>query len=342
MDNPVFIIGSHKSGTTLLRNLLDGVEGFFAIPIELHLFEYSGLWVSYEIRRNLPEKMDFEQVKQRILSAVERSNLGITENGKFGGDSLLQAGKWDVQKLLDHLNQFGKPAFENKDLKRFIDVYFEAVFFSLTGELPPVKTRFVEKSVENAEFATLIKKLYPDAKFVHIIRNPYSTLVSIRKFKPHKGRYPYIGTFIEALENSYYYAMQNPLVLSDYMVIRYEDLVSDPETSMRHVAKHLDVQFEPAMLNPSVLGERWKGNSISRLEFNGISSHPLEAWKTEINPLEIDLVNTQFPHVLREFNYELHRPSSSPLLPVKGESIKIYIANRFYHASVRVRRTGEK
>ena len=38
MENPVFILGSHKSGTSLLRNLLDGISGFFVIPIEAHFF----------------------------------------------------------------------------------------------------------------------------------------------------------------------------------------------------------------------------------------------------------------------------------------------------------------
>lgn len=341
MDDPVFILGSHKSGTSLLRNLLDGVDGFFAIPIELHFFEYSGLWVDYPIRRSLPTNPGFDQVKQRIASAIERSNQGARGDRKFGGDSLIDAGKWDIQNLLAHLDQFGKPAFENKDLKGFINAYVEAVYLALRGELPPARMRFVEKSVENAEFAALIKKLYPGAKFIHIVRNPYAALVSIRKFKPYKGKYPFLGTYVDALENSYYYALQNPLALPDYLVVRYEDLLTDPQGTMHMVADHLDTPFSPIMLKPSALGEEWKGNSMSGMEFKGVSTYPLEDWKSEINPLEIDLVNTQLPHVIREFHYETVRGPSSPLLPIKGETVKIYLANRFYRASARVRRSGE-
>lgn len=341
MDEPVFILGSHKSGTSLMRNLLDGVEEFFVIPIELHFFEYYGLWVDYQIRRSLPAKTDFDRLLQRILSAIERSNQRATSDGKLGGDSLVEAGRWDIQRLSNHLNQYAKPALENEDPKGFIDTYVEAVYLALKGELPLAGTRFVEKSVENAEFASLIKKLYPGSKFIHIVRNPYAALVSIRKFKPYKGKYPFLGTFLEALENSYYYAIQNPLFLSDYMVLRYEDLLFEPKTTMRKVAEHLDIPFTPIMLTPSALGEQWKGNSMSGREFQGISTYPLNTWKSEINPLEIDLVNTLLPHVMREFNYEVIPTPSSPTMPLKGESLKIYLANRFYRASALVRRTGE-
>jgi hypothetical protein len=341
MHKPVFILGSHKSGTSLLRNLLDGVDDFFVIPIELHFFEFAGLWVDYQIRRSLPTDPGFDQVMKRILTAVERSNQRSARDGKFGGDSLLDAGKWDIPLLREHLVQSAKPAFENKDLKGFIDAYIEAIHLGLRGELPPAGTRFVEKSVENAEFAPLIRKLYPDAQFIHIVRNPYAALVSIRKFKPYKGKYPYLGTFLDALENSYYHALRNPLVLPDYLVIRYEDLLIEPDSTLRKVAAHLNIPFNPVMMQPSALGEQWKGNSMSGKEFQGISTYPLESWKREITPLEIDLVNTLLPHVLPVFNYERLTPSASPLLPVKTETCRIYLANRFYRASLKIRRTGE-
>lgn len=341
MHRPLFILGSHKSGTSLLRNLLDGVEGFFVAPIELHFFEFAGLWVDYQIRRSLPTESAFDQVLQRILTAVERSNQRSAGNGKYGGDSLIVAGSWDIPRLREHLVQNAKPAYERKDLRGFIDAYVEAVHLGLRGELPPADTRFVEKSVENAEFAPLIKKLYPDAQFIHIVRNPYAALVSIRKFKPYKGKYPYLGTFLDALENSYYHALRNPLVLPDYLVMRYEDLLTEPEAAMRKVAAHLDIPFSPVMLQPSAMGEQWKGNSMSGRDFQGISTYPLESWKKEINPLEIDLVSTLLPHVLTTFDYERLAPPASPLRPAKAETCRIFLANRFYRASIKIRRTGE-
>ena len=341
VKEPVFILGSHKSGTSLLRSLLDGCGNLFAIPIEMHFFEHMGFWVDYAIRRSLPADQDFDSVLARIKSAVRKSNEKPGPAVQYGGDSLPGTAQWGVERLLSHLEKKGRRAFYEKDYRVLFDAYLEAAYLSLKGQLPPQDTRFVEKSVENAEFAPYLKKLYPEAKFIHIVRNPYAALVSIRKFKSLTGQFPYIGTFLDALQNSYYHAFQNPLIVSDYLLIRYEDLVLDAEKVMKKVANHLEMPFEPSMLIPSTLGEVWKGNSMSGLAFDGISSHPLEAWKQNIYPLEIVLVNLLLPHVLRKFGYELMQPSSSPFLPMKGERLKKYLANRLYWFFAKAKPGGE-
>ena len=39
--NYVFILGQHKSGSSLLRSLLDGHPDLFVIPVETHYFSLS-------------------------------------------------------------------------------------------------------------------------------------------------------------------------------------------------------------------------------------------------------------------------------------------------------------
>jgi len=323
-----------------MRNLLDGVSGFFVIPIEAHFFEYTGFWVDYAIRRSLPVELTFEQVLTRIEQAIKKSNQKSGSIGKFGGDSI-GTKQWNVEGLLNHLAETGREAFQNKDYRGFIDAYVEAIYLALKGKLPPASIRFVEKTVENAEFAYLLKKLYPHAKFIHIVRNPYAAVVSTRKFKTLNGRYPYLGTILESLESSYYYAFQNPLSIDDYLVLKYEDLLLETEAQMRQVASFLDIPFEETMLVPTALGEEWKGNSMSGQGFNGVSTYPLTAWKDQITSLEIELVNVLLNHVLDRYRYEKISSKSSPYFPAKGETVRKYFANRFYWFSAKIRRTGD-
>ena len=296
--------------------------------------------MDYAIRRSLPVDLTFEQVLARIEQAFIKSNEKPGEIGKYGGDST-ETDRWDVEGLLNHLARTGRKAFENKDYPGFFNAYVESIYLALKGELPQTTLRFVEKTVENAEFASLLKKIYPGAKFIHIVRNPYATVVSTRKFKTLHGHYPYMGTILEALESSYYYAYQNPLCIEDYLVLRYEDLLLDTEVKMRQVASFLEIPFEEAMLTPTVMGKAWKGNSMSGQGFNGVSTYPLTAWKDQIRTLEIELVNVSLNHVLDKFNYEKIHSSSSPYLPAKGESVRKYFANRFYWLSAKIRRTGD-
>lgn len=326
MEKPVFILGSHKSGTSLVRNLFDGVPGLFVIPNEIHFFQYTGYGVDYALRHAKPRKLDFDTVVGKIRRAIEHAN-SKPESLRKHGDSYLP-GRWDVEALVDYLQQHGADAFRQGDMRALFDCYVTALYVSLYGQ-PPTATRFVEKSVENAEFAAVLKVLYPDARFIHVVRNPYATLVSLRKFKTRQGRYPYLGQMIDSLRNSYYYLYQNPRHVADYKIVRYEDLLTDTHAQMQALAAFTEIPFSERLLEPTTLDAAWSGNSMSGRDFQGLSTYPISAWQKDIAPHEIACVNLLFDHVLTDYDYERQPVPSGVYRPVRGEGPKTYVANRF-------------
>lgn len=325
----------------MVRGLLDGTPGLFSIPVETHIFEHLGLWVDYELRRNIPRDRTFVQVLKSIRSRIERSNEKNSSFSQFGGDSL-NSEQWDVDALINYLQENGKTHFEEKNLGEFITAYFQGLYYSLFSEIPPSSMRFVEKSVENAEFAAYLKEIFPDAKFIHVVRNPYATIVSLRKYNTMRGNYPYLGWIIDALENNYYYSIQNPRYIKEYLVLRYEDLINDTKEKMQEVSRFLDVPFDEIMLKPTALGKLWPGNSVNGESFSGVSSNPIDKWKNQINPMEISVINTNLEHILDFYGYEKIFPHKSPLLPYKQESVRNYFANRFYWQISQKRHRAEK
>jgi hypothetical protein len=211
----------------------------------------------------------------------------------------------------------------------------------LLAELPPTTLRFVEKSVENAEFAGVLKNLFPKARFIHVVRNPYAVVVSTRKYSARRGKYPYLGIIFEACEHSYYFAQSNPRFIPNYLILRFEDLILGTENKMREVASFIDVPFHKSMLLPTVLGKIWQGNSVSGKTFNGVSSTPHSSWKNEIKPLEVALVNILFEHVLETYGYEKIHSSTLPIMPMKKESLRNYITNRSFWLTSQKGRVGE-
>lgn len=328
MNQPIFILGCHKSGTSLLRNLLDDTPGLFSIPIETHFLEISGMQIYYSLRKQNLEEVGFENMLGRVRKMLEKSNEKAIASTRFGGDSL-GSDKWDIALLINYLESNGRNAFEQKDYSKFFQTYFEAIHLSLLGDLPESEVRYVEKSVENAEYAAWLKKLYPDASFLHIVRNPYAVLVSIRKFRMLHGQYPYLGNILEAMAFSYYNALTNPLGVEDYKIIRYEDLVSKTDETMQSVASFLNLPYTAKLLTPTSMGENWHGNSMTGESFSGVSSQPLSAWKKSIRPIEIHQVNKRLSPYLTAFDYQPVYLSGSPLRPARGETLRTYIANRF-------------
>jgi len=322
MKQPVFILGSHKSGTTLLRNLINGAPDLFVVPLEAHFFQLTGFWVNYALRRSYPQTVTFEQVKESLIRHIRRSN----EIASRTSDSVL-VGQWNVAAVETYLIKHARLPFESHDWRGFFDAYIEALHVGLDGK-PPETSRFLEKSVENAEYATLLTALYPDAKFIHIVRNPYATLVSLRRHMSLAG-YPLLTAALSSLNNSYYYLYKNPHLLSDYLVVRYEELLENPEDIMRRIADHIGIPFSPQLLIPTTQDEIWSGNSSSGEAFDGISNRPISAWQEHIHPLESAFVNLLFPHVLRDFGYERWPVTGSLYRRASQESVKTYIKNRW-------------
>ena len=72
-----------------------------------------------------------------------------------------------------------------------------------------------------------LHQLFPNAKFVHIVRNPYSNIVSFRRFFTSGGTYPLLNRMISSMRNNYYFLYKNRDLIPNYYIIRYEDLVQN-------------------------------------------------------------------------------------------------------------------
>ncbi len=177
LTKPVFILGSHKSGSSLLRSLLDGHPDLFTIPTEAHYFQYTGDWVNYSLRYAWPQEMDLEEKMNSLVRLVEKKNSHYDPYA----DSTI-AGRIDVEAFKSHLFS---SAISNISPNLF-QVYAEALYYSLYKKELPDTIRVLEKSVENAEFAASLRQMFPDCRFIHIVRNPYASLVAIRKSKTKK------------------------------------------------------------------------------------------------------------------------------------------------------------
>ena len=124
------------------------------------------------------------------------------------------------------------------------------------------KSRFVDKTPRYYQIASLLAKLYPDARFIILARHPGAILSSM------------LGTWCEddvnVLRNNIIYEdlTQGPAALveaqrllgSSAVTIRYEELVAEPEPVMRTLCTHLDLPWTERVLNYAP--ESWPSNGF--------------------------------------------------------------------------------
>ncbi len=113
--------------------------------------------------------------------------------------------------------------------------------------------RIVIKSPAHTARISTLLEMFPDAKFVHIARDPYalyrSTVGLWRSLNAEEGLQvirdeSWLGPFvIDSLRRMYdAYLEDRTLLTEDQLVeLRYEDLVSYPETQLRMVYERLDL-----------------------------------------------------------------------------------------------------
>ncbi len=317
LTDPIFILGSHKSGSSLLRSLLDGHPDLYAIPTEAHFFQNSGHWVDYRLRYAFPKEMNRQELIESFVSLIEKKNRHVNPYA----DSMLK-GKFNIKLFKSSLE---KANFESS--AQLFEAYTSAIYLSLEGTSLPEGIRIVEKSVENAEFAIFLKQMMPSCRFIHIVRNPYATLTAIRKSKA-RSYYPNLRDYLFLLQNSHYYLFKNKALIENYLVIRYEDLLTEPQSTMKKVATFLSISFSDNLLRPTVMSSQWGGNSSENQPFERISEKPLNKWRSSITDLEIQLVNDFLSPVFDLYEYERLEASKRKYWPIWGESGKNYLKNR--------------
>lgn len=211
-----FIVGSPRSGTTLLRLMLD------AHP-----------------QLSIPPETGFIAV----LAGVEGVNYGSFENfwKLLTGHPNSKASPWPdfhlkkklVRDALEKLHPFD-PA---EGLRVFYRLY--AARFK--------KNRYGDKTPLYARCMTGIEALLPEARFIHLVRDGRDAAVSLRKLWFSPG-----NTLSEQAafwRDNVLAAREQGGRVKHYLEVSYENLVRDPEQVLREICHFIELPYSKKMLD---------------------------------------------------------------------------------------------
>lgn len=91
-----------------------------------------------------------------------------------------------------------------------------------------------------------------DLYLINIVRNPWDTLISYAKTKTAFNFRPFAEGFMRA-----HIELAKRKWPTKYYVIRYEDIIADPERSMRELCEFLDLEFHQDMLQHHTKKHIW-------------------------------------------------------------------------------------
>ncbi|MDQ2675442.1 MAG: sulfotransferase, partial [Actinomycetota bacterium] len=210
-----FVVGVGRSGTTLLRLMLDA-HPQMAMPPETHFFE-SVLAASGRLR------FGPEQALLAIREDPRRrwNDFGITED-----------------ELLDRFEAI-EPFNVSDALRAFYALYAEKQGKPRWGDKTPTYVKTMRR----------IQRALPEARFIHVIRDGRDVTLSNNKRMLERGHRDPLPAETSAARwrKRIETARADSAHLDAYLEIRYEDLVADTEPALRRVCDYLELDFDPVM-----------------------------------------------------------------------------------------------
>ncbi|MBX7255252.1 MAG: SDR family NAD(P)-dependent oxidoreductase [Candidatus Hydrogenedentes bacterium] len=283
----VFLLSTPRAGSTLLRVMLAGHPQLFCPP-ELHLLPFASM-------KERAEALGMSYLDE----GVQRAFMELK-----GLDA--DAGK----RLIDEMTQQDVP---------IQDVYAQ-LQQAANGRIIVDKSPSYAADIETLERGEL---LFDGAKYVHLVRHPYSMIESYVRIRLDKlmGADKLdpiaVGEHVWALSNSNALRFGRQIDPSRFHIVRYEDLVSNPEAVMRRLLEFLGLPWDPNVLKPYE-GKRMTDGIYAESRPTGdprfhlhksIESELGEVWR------KIDLGRPLGGFVRRiapEFDYELPNENIKP------------------------------
>lgn len=176
---------------------------------------------------------------------------------------------------------------------------------------PDSKVRWCEKSPQYAHHMVSLSGLYPEARFVHVIRDGRDCARSFHR-RWHRSPELTITRWKQLMHNT---RAQRTALGSRYLEVRYEDLTSKPEIWAKRICDFLDLPFEAAVLQssqPYLFGPRVIEGGSDPVAPDGVGELQANSgkWETHFSAQRATRLETIAGQSLAEYGYATTLPES--------------------------------
>jgi sulfotransferase family protein len=242
INKPIFVLGSPRSGTSILTWCLGQHPNIFPVPESNWMGDFAvNIAMAYQVGAARGDRS--------ILSAMD-----IQEDEMFA-----TFGQTINDLILSH-----RKDLERKRQSRSALWGLKGRWFHGTSAPSEPKARWVDGTPEYSLFICGLRKLFPDARFVHVFRDVDAVVRSMLNFQRVAGT-----QLVANEEEAYKYWLRTvraclkaeqaygPDVVHR---VRYADLIDNPESAIGSILDFLGEPYSAKCLEP--LGERINSSNV--------------------------------------------------------------------------------
>lgn len=267
------IFGSPRSGTTLLAQCLNA---------------HPGLVVPYETDFIIPAAFLCDRIRDPAVGRDLVARMIVSSEAYPASiGQYLDAG--EVGPLL-HSCEYACAAI--------LDVLYTAVAERAGGKIAG------DKSPNDLLYLRILVKtggIAPTAPILHIVRDVRDVVASLHAQQWVEDLDLYFARFWNNANLYLHQLYRNNT--SQYLLLRYEDMVADPEAEIGRACRHLGVEFERTMLDPSNRDPRYLSNPAHTRLYEEISDTQIGRYRSDLGSFQVETCQAQADEGLKAFGY---------------------------------------
>lgn len=285
---PIFVLGHWRSGTTLVHNALC-VDARFGYPnmfqvSQPHIFVCLNDRVQRHLRANLPEKRAMDDVEVHVTSP--------------GEDEVALAMMTLCSPMVGWTFPRNSPRYDRyltfKDVPENERARWKEAFMEFMKKLTFLYRKpMILKSPPHTARIPLLLELFPEARFVHVCRDPvavFQSTVSLyqRSVKLSQLQFPDKDAMIDEILRRYrimydaYFTDRHLIPRGRLAEIRYEDFEGDIVEGVRQVHSAIGLDnwdvLRPRVEEFAVSQRNFRKNRYGEID-TGLRSRIVKEWK---------------------------------------------------------------
>ena len=297
--DPVFILGHWRSGTTFMHNVFSCDKHFGYNTTYQTVFPHLMMWGQPFFKKTMSWLMPDKRPADNMELAVD-----LPQEEEFALTNMMPYTYYNFWFLPKHVQEYADKYLlfndiTDEELKLFEELFTKVIKISLWNTHG---TQFLSKNPPHTGRVKELVKMFPNAKFIYLMRNPYTVFESTRNFftstiKPlklqefsEKDMEDCILTIYEKLYHKYE-ADKHLIPQGNLIEVRFEDYEKDAFGMTQEIYEKLSIPgFEEAKNDIAAYVNKKKGYKKNKYQYK---------------PETVELVEKHWAFALEKWDYKL-------------------------------------
>lgn len=308
ITSPIFIVGPHRAGSTLWHNLIAMCPGVLRLPEARFMGPRRQKDFQYFLKTQVGDLSNDANVDKMVRLCFSQAGLPGLGGAMWRFEGLNVAKESSLHREV---------TLRIRKSERTLGAIVRIIIEELT-RFAHCSRACVKFPVELRHTAELMR-WFPEGKVVHITRDPRGLAMSKSNDPYGTGpmviRHPYTSWLIRKAALSLVVAQYRFSArihrtmdgLANYRLFRYEDLLAEPEKTLRELCRFVESDFAEDMLQPERGQHEHQASSLTGKQQKAFDAEAAVRWQKVISPIDNLLITSLTRSSMTRLGYDPDR-----------------------------------